>query len=145
MDYAYLIIPIIVLIATQALKLLTDGIKGNFDIRNLFSMYGGMPSSHTAFAVSITAIIGLRLGFEAPLFAVCLVFTLLIMRDAIAFRNLVGKQSVALNLLAKQLPEGERKELPQLRERMGHTALEVGIGAIWSFVLTYLLHIINWL
>ena len=84
MDYSYIIIPIIVLITSQALKLATDGIKGNFDLRNLFISYGGMPSSHTAFSISITTLIGLRIGFDTSIFAMALVFTLLIMRDAVS-------------------------------------------------------------
>ena len=50
MDYLYLIIPLIVVIGSQAIKLATDGIRGNFDLRNFFITYGGMPSSHTALA-----------------------------------------------------------------------------------------------
>jgi len=101
MDYSYIIIPIIVLITSQVLKLLTDGIKGNFDLKNLFESYGGMPSAHTAFAVSITTLAGLRVGFDAPIFAIALVFTLLIMRDAVAFRGLLGKQAKVFNQLIK--------------------------------------------
>ena len=94
MDYSYIIIPLIVVVSSQVIKLLTDGIKGNFDFRNIFISYGGMPSGHTAFSVSITTMIGLDYGFNAPLFAVALVFTILIMRDAVSFRNLLGNQAM---------------------------------------------------
>jgi hypothetical protein len=142
MDYSYIIIPIIVLISSQALKLLTDGIKGNFDLHNLFVSYGGMPSAHTAFAVSITTLAGLNLGLESPIFAVSLVFTLLIMRDAVAFRGLLGKQAKVFNRLIKKMPEAEKKDIPLFRERMGHSILEVTAGAIWGIFLTYFLSLI---
>lgn len=142
MDYSYIIIPVITLITSQVLKLLTDGIKGNFDLQNLFVSYGGMPSSHTAFAVSITTLVGLRIGFDAPIFAIALVFTLLVMRDAIAFRGLLGKQAKVFNQLIKTLPETEKKDMPLFRERMGHSFIEVLGGLIWGIGLTYFLNLI---
>ncbi len=142
MDYSYIIIPIIVLISSQVLKLLTDGIKGNFDLKNIFISYGGMPSSHTAFSVSITTLIGLRLGYSSALFAACLVFTLLIIRDAVTFRNILGKQAKVYNRLIAKLPALEKKDLPLFREKMGHSILEVTGGIIWGIGLTYFLNLL---
>ena len=142
MDLSYIIIPIIVAIASQALKLLTDGIKGNFDLKNLFINYGGMPSAHTAFAISITTLVGLRIGFDAPIFAIALVFTILIMRDAVAFRNFLGKQAAVFNQVISKLPEAEKKEIPRFRERMGHSVIEVFAGAIWGIAITYFLNLL---
>ena len=101
-----------------------------------------MPSAHTAFAVSITTLVGLRVGFDAPIFAIALVFTLLVMRDAVAFRGLLGKQAKIFNQLVKKMPEVERKDMPLFRERMGHSALEVSGGIIWGIALTYLLNLL---
>ena len=143
MDYSYIIIPGIVGLATQVLKLLTDGIKGNFDFRNIFESYGGMPSAHTAFAVSITTLIGLRFGLDAPLFAVSLVFTLLVMRDAIAFRGLLGKEAKVFNQLAAKLNADSTNAQPLFRERMGHSVPEVIAGVIWGAGLTYLLNLLS--
>ena len=142
MDYSYIIIPIIVGITSQALKLLTDGIKGNFDIKNLFSSYGGMPSSHTAFSVSITTLVGLRLNFDSAMFAIALVFTILIMRDAVAFRGILGKQAKLFNQLVKKLTPGEKKIAPHFRERIGHSTSEVFGGIIWGIGLTYFLNLL---
>jgi len=142
MDYSYIIIPIIVGITSQALKLLTDGIKGNFDLKNLFISYGGMPSAHTAFAVSITTLIGLRFGFESPLFAVALIFTILVMRDAVSFRAILGKQAKVTNQIRELLPQGVKQNVPRLYERMGHSILEVVAGAVWGIGLTYFLNLI---
>ncbi|MFA6382782.1 MAG: divergent PAP2 family protein [Candidatus Buchananbacteria bacterium] len=142
MDLSYIIIPIIVLITSQALKLLTDGVKGNFDLKNIFITYGGMPSAHTAFAISITTLAGLKQGFDSPIFAVALVFTILVMRDATAFRGLLGQQARAFNQIVDALPLKNKNEIPRLRERMGHTVLEVAAGALWGIVLTYYLSLL---
>lgn len=142
MDYSYIIIPIIVLITSQALKLATDGIKGNFDLKNIFMTYGGMPSTHTALAVSLTTLVGLRIGFDAPIFAIALVFTLIIMRDAITFRSFLGKQARIFNRIVDHLPESEKNNIPRLRERMGHSVLEVTAGAVWGIAITYFLNLL---
>lgn len=118
MNYSYIIIPIIVVISSQVIKLLTDSIRGNFDLRNLFITYGGMPSSHTAFTLSLATLIGLRIGFDSPLFAVAIIFSLIIINDALAFRNLVGTTS---------------------GRKLGHSLPEVLAGALWGIIVTYLL------
>ena len=141
MDLSYIIIPIIVGITSQVLKLLTDGIKGNFDLKNLYENYGGLPSSHTAFSTSITALIGLRLGLTDPIFGVALVFTLLIIRDAMGFRNMLGKQAKTFNLFIDQLPAGQKK-IPRFREQIGHSPIEVIAGIIWGVGLTYFLFLL---
>jgi hypothetical protein len=142
MDYSFLIIPFLVLISSQALKLATDGIKGNFDFKNFLISYGGMPSSHTSFSASITTLIGLRQGFDSPLFAACLVFTLLVIRDATSFRNLLGRQAQIFNKFIETLPVKDKKSIKKFRERIGHTYMEVFGGLIWGILLTFYLSIL---
>lgn len=101
-----------------------------------------MPSAHTAFAVSITTLIGLRFGIDAPIFAIALVFTLLIMRDAVSFRSFLGRQAQVLNRIIDRLGEAEKKDLPYLSERIGHSMLEVLVGAVWGIGLTYFLNLL---
>ncbi len=139
MDLSYIIIPVLTLLTSQVLKLLTDGVKGNFDIKNLFSSYGGFPSSHTAFCVSITTLVGLRYGFDDALFAVALVFTLLIMRDAVAFRNYLGLQGRVFNEMIGLLPEFKSKTI-SFREKMGHSIIEVLGGVAWGIVCAVVLN-----
>jgi len=142
MDYSYIIIPIIVLITSQALKLATDGISGNFDLKNIFITYGGMPSSHTAFSISITTLVGLREGFGSALFGVALIFTLLVIRDATTFRKLLGQQAKTFNYFINKLSPAEKAGIPHFRERMGHSLLEVTAGAIWGVAITYFLSLV---
>lgn len=142
MDYSYIIIPIIVLITSQIIKLATDKVKGNFDIKHVFLSYGGMPSSHSAFTVSITTLLALRFGLDSPVFAVALIFTILTMRDAIAFRNMLGNQGRILNKLMAKMPKADIAGIPQFRERMGHSVSEVAAGAGLGILLTYLLNLL---
>jgi len=142
MGYSYIIIPLIVVITSQVLKLLTDSVRGNFDLKNLLISYGGMPSAHTALATSITTLVGLEVGVDSLLFAVSLVFTVLVARDAISFRNILGKQAAIINRFMAQLPTSQTSDLPRLREQMGHSLLEVAAGALWGGVITFFLFLI---
>jgi acid phosphatase family membrane protein YuiD len=142
MDYSYIIIPVIVLITSQALKLATDSIRGNFDIKNIFISYGGMPSSHTALSVSIATLVGLRLGFDSATFGVALIFAMLVVRDATTFRRLLGQQAKTFNYFIDKLAKDEKEKIPRFRERMGHSLLEVSAGGVWGIVLTYFLNLL---
>lgn len=142
MDYSYIIIPLIVVLSSQAIKLLTDKISGNFSFNQMLISYGGMPSSHAAFSVSIATLVGLRLGLNSPVFGVALVFTILVLRDAISFRNIIGQQAKAINKLVANSSDNIKKDLLPLRERMGHSLTEVTAGALWGGALTYLLNLL---
>jgi len=139
MRYAPLLIPLIVAVVAQIIKLTIDKIKGNLNLKSIWLSYGGMPSAHTAFAVSVTTVAGIWSGWNSPLFAVATVFTLIIMRDAMTFRNFIGEQGKLLNVLIDRLPPEERKKLPHFMERVGHAPLEVLAGALFGITLTLLL------
>lgn len=139
MSYAPLCIPLVVAVAAQIVKLSIDTIKGNMNLKSIWLSYGGMPSAHTAFAVSATVVAGIWAGWNSPLFAVATVFTLIIMRDAMTFRNFMGEQGKLLNELIARLPAGEQKKLPHFMERIGHAPQEVLAGALFGIALTLLL------
>lgn len=137
-----LAIPIIVAVSAQVVKLSVDKVRGNLNLKNIWLSYGGMPSAHTAFAVSACTIAGLETGWDSPLFAVSVVFTLIIMRDAVTFRNYMGNQGKLFNTLVEKLPASDRPSLPHFMERVGHTVGEVAAGVVFGAALTLLL---NWL
>lgn len=139
MDLSYIIIPLIVVVSSQAIKLATDSIKGNFSLKHIFVSYGGMPSSHTAFVTSVMTLVALREGLNTAAFAVAMVFGILVIRDALAFRNFLGQQAKILNQLAK---ESKLKGVEPMRERMGHSLVEVGVGAIFGIVITWALNLL---
>ena len=55
-----------------------------------------MPSSHTAIVVSLTTMIGRSQGVTSPIFAVCMIFSLVVMYDATGVRRETGKQAKLL-------------------------------------------------
>ena len=50
---------------------------------------GGMPSSHTALVVGLTTAVGLKESLDSSLFALCLVFSLVVMYDATGVLSLI--------------------------------------------------------
>ena len=54
--------------------------------------------------------------------------------DANSLRRAVGKHAVEINKLAKDIPEYQ-----QLRERMGHTKVEILAGVLVGSLVSYLI------
>lgn len=139
-NHYFVLVPLLITALTQILKLSIDKIHGNVNLKNIWISYGGMPSAHTAFAVSVTTLIGIQEGTTSPLFAVAFIFTILIMRDAISFRNIIGMQGKTLNTLMKTLSNNEQKKLPHFSERLGHSVTEVVVGALFGVAMTSLFY-----
>ena len=56
-----------------------------------------MPSSHSAVATSVAAMIGKTYGIDSPIFALSVVFAFVVMYDASGVRRAAGKQAKLLN------------------------------------------------
>jgi uncharacterized protein len=117
--------------------LIVQGYKGlSFFVRhrrwNLrrFVETGGMPSSHAAAVSALSTAVGLREGFGSVLFGVTLYFSLVIMYDAAGLRRAAGRQAVILNRLIEEHFEHAEQETHRLMELLGHTPLEVAVGAL---------------
>jgi acid phosphatase family membrane protein YuiD len=137
-----ILIPLVVGLICFALKILIKSIKGTFSWE-LSSTYGGMPSIHTAFVVSLSTVIGLAEGIFSPSFAISAIFSLIIIRDAVGYRRYLGIHSKVLNSIILELPHKERVKFPShLQEQLGHTPTEALVGAIIGFVTATLLYII---
>ena len=91
---------------------------------------GGMPSSHSAFVVALTTGVGLTQGLGSPLFAACVVFSLIVMYDATGVRRSSGLQARLINDLIDELRTVVREHFAPkpLWVLMGHTYLEVAAG-----------------
>ena len=99
-----------------------------------------MPSSHTSLCISITTLVGLNLGFDSPLFGVSLVFSLIIMYDAMGLRMQSGKHAEAINKLLDQVFEEDNYK--HLKEQLGHKPMEVLGGLVFGIVSAILLNMI---
>lgn len=143
MPYQLFLIPIIAALIAQGLKLALDGIKGNFGFKHLISEYGGMPSSHTAFVISLATMIALYEGFESSAFAISLILALIVIRDAIGFRRTLGHQSKMLNHIVRELAEEKKRDhLPKLPEEIGHNPLEVLVGGLLGLSISLLANLL---
>ena len=121
--------------SAQLMKYLIDGLRHKgWSPRHLLFGSGGMPSSHTAFVTALATRAGMAEGFDSLAFAICFVLMFIVMTDAIGVRRETGRQGSAINILMDwfALEHEDAEESKELKERMGHTPLEVLIGAIWG-------------
>ncbi len=101
---------------------------------------GGMPSSHAASVCALTTCVGLREGVGSVLFGVVLFFSLIVMYDAAGLRRAAGRQATLLNRILHEhivLP-GPPHE--RLRELLGHTPIEVLVGAAIGILFSMALY-----
>jgi acid phosphatase family membrane protein YuiD len=129
--YIYLICPIVSFILAQGTKVFIRSLNHKITLHDLFA-YSDMPSGHTAVVVGLVSIIGLKDGLSSPLFAISFVFAAIVITDAIGLRNYLGAHGRTLNILVKDLKEDEflDRSYPKQLERIGHTPMQVLVGAI---------------
>ena len=119
----------------QVLKvILTFVSEKKIDFSRMYGA-GGMPSSHSALVTAMATCVGKIYGYDAPIFAVSCVFTMIVMYDAVGVRRAAGKQAQAINLLFMHT---ELKFEEQLKELLGHTPFQVFCGAILGIIVGYL-------
>lgn len=141
-----MVVPKLVLIAliagliTQLIKFIIQAIRGEFRWSSL-QEYGGMPSAHTAFVVSLSTVVGVHEGIESAAFAISAIFSLLIIRDAIGLRQFLGRHAMIINMLVKDLPDDIEAKYPRhLVERVGHTPLQAIVGGLIGLALAFMLY-----
>jgi uncharacterized protein len=102
---------------------------------------GGMPSSHSAMVVALSLSIGFTQGFGTPIFAVCVVMSLIVMYDAMGVRRETGTQATVINRILKEVfINGHRISDEELKELIGHTPFEV-LGGILIGCLTTIFYL----
>lgn len=127
-------------IIAQAIKVMIGVIRQKrFDFRWLVGT-GGMPSSHTAGAACLAAILGLEYGFDSAYFALAASFALVVMFDAQGVRRSTGKQARLLNKMMDDIYWQGRTSEGRLRELIGHTPIEVLMGALLGICVAFWLH-----
>ena len=140
-EYKFLIIPVFAWLTVQVFKLLSDSIIHRRINFRRFVETGGMPSSHSAVVTSLMTAVGLSEGIKSPMFAVSFVFSLIVMYDAAGVRRAAGKQASILNQLinSKQVKVDTNEKLKEL---LGHTPIQVFVGAIYGIVVGYVTMVI---
>lgn len=87
---------------------------------------GHMPSAHSATVIAVLVTIGYFDGVQSGLFGLALVFTCVVIYDAMMVRRSSGEQGIALTALIKE----QKSKVPFPRVAMGHTPLEVAVGCL---------------
>ncbi|KAK1301311.1 hypothetical protein QJS10_CPB12g00838 [Acorus calamus] len=125
-------------------------LERRWDLGMLFSS-GGMPSSHSALCMALTASVGIRHGPSDSLFPVCLCFSLIVMYDATGVRRHAGMQAEVrmsnmitieeppqtevLNKIIEDLFQGHPISQRKLKELLGHTPSQVIAGALLGIII----------
>jgi acid phosphatase family membrane protein YuiD len=122
----------------QTTKVFTHWYKeGRWDLSRLTGS-GGMPSSHSALVLGLTSAIGVSNGTSSELFAMCLVVSLIVMYDACGVRLQAGRHAGVLNQIISELPPDHPvSDVRPLRDSLGHTPLQVVVGAFVGIVVGY--------
>lgn len=106
----------------------------------LFST-GGMPSAHSAGVSCLSVITGYRYGFDSPIFGIVLYLSLLVMYDAAGIRREAGEHAERLNIIIAHLSENKELGSQKLKEFLGHSPLEVLVGALIGVIVGILVHL----
>lgn len=91
---------------------------------------GGMPSAHSAAVAALAFSLGKAYGFSSPLFGLAAIFALITMFDAQTWRHSIGVQARILNKMMDDIHEGRKIAEDRLKELVGHTPVEVFVGAL---------------
>ncbi len=130
-----LITAIIAWAIAQLTKTIVTGIEEKrINFRRLVET-GGMPSSHSTFVSALATGVGVIDGWDTTIFALAVVFALVVMYDAAGVRRAAGKQARVLNIIISDI---NRKDFnpERLKELLGHTPIEVFIGSLFGIIFT---------
>ncbi len=108
----------------------------SFDAERLVGS-GGMPSCHSATVCGLATASGIRFGLGSFEFAVSTILAIIVMYDAIGVRRETGIQAKIINEMM-ELFSNMNQELSaedKLKELVGHTPLQVLVGAILGITI----------
>lgn len=131
----YIYIPFSLWLGIQLFKVIWDLVTTKkFNFKRILGA-GGMPSSHAAVVTSLATLIGKNEGVDTPLFALSVIFAFVVMYDAAGVRRAAGKQAKLLNKIV-ETPGLKMEEVQEkLVEVLGHTPLQVIVGAILGITI----------
>lgn len=130
----YFLAPFIGWTVSGCLKFAINRVRHGDDARGLMG-YGGFPSTHTTTIATVVVLIGFREGWFSAVFGLGIAFLFITIIDATNLRIAVGKQAATINTLT----DSEVK----LRERMGHTRIEILGGLVVGFITGLVIHMLS--
>jgi len=129
-DFSYILTPFLAWFIAGILKFLINSIRARCFAFDLIG-YGGLPSNHSAIVSSIVTLIGLKEGIQNPAFGVAIALAFIVILDASSLRRQVGKHAIAIN----KLNVTSTGSPLYLRERMGHTRVEILAGVLVGYAV----------
>ena len=135
-----LVITLFVWFLAQTIKVLLGVFREKRLNFKWFIGTGGMPSSHAAGASALATACGLEYGFHSAVFALGAVFALVTMFDAQGVRRSTGQQAEILNKVLDDMYWKGRIEGERLKEFIGHTPMQVIVGAALGILTTILIY-----
>lgn len=105
---------------------------------------GGMPSSHSATVCALATATCIECGSNSGEFAIALILAIIVMYDAMGVRRETGIQAELLNDIVEIFTDMGRSEISnqdKLKEFVGHTPLQVLVGAVLGIVVALFIHI----
>lgn len=115
--------------AAQLLKVLINAITiKDWDWSRLMGD-GGMPSGHSATVAALATASLIQYGLSSFQFAVTAILAIVVMHDARGVRLEAGKHAKSINELFALMGKPTAPE-ELLQELLGHTPLQVAVGAV---------------
>lgn len=106
---------------------------------------GGMPSSHSATVCALSVATAFECGVGSVEFALACFLAIIVMYDAMGVRRETGIQAKMLNDMMQIFVDMGRQELStdeKLKEFVGHTPIQVLVGAILGCFIASLLYLL---
>ena len=94
-----------------------------------------MPSSHSAVVTCLAMMTGKSAGFDSNIFAISVIFAMVVMYDAAGVRRAAGKQAHLLNKIIETPGLSNVQVQERLVEVLGHSPLQVIVGAIIGIIV----------
>lgn len=132
--YLYLITPFLAWLICGITKFIVNCIK---EKRLAFDLigYGGMPSNHSAIVSSMASLVAFKEGINTPAFGVALTLAYIVILDANGLRKKMESHAIAINKLNDHTQ-------PALRERIGHSKLEIFCGVLLGSIVGFTIFLI---
>jgi acid phosphatase family membrane protein YuiD len=121
----------------QVLKAIIASVRDRrLNLSYLITM-GGMPSAHATLVCALATSIGLIHGLNSPVFTIAFILAAIVMYDAAGSRQEISIQATILNRMINELFHGKPAFEQNLRELIGHTKVEVIVGAVLGIFLAW--------
>lgn len=130
----YIALPFLAWIIAGCCKFFVNFLRNGCQARQLIG-YGGFPSTHTTVLSSVVFFAGFQLGWHSSVVTLGLGALVILIIDAHGLRRKVGEQAAILNRLQEKV---DPEHVTLLRERMGHSWIEIGGGLALGAFLAWL-------